>query len=123
MTKYVIEALVILVLVFGALAAALLIALAHRRRTVPVWHSPAGLPAVPGRVVSGRARHPAMAGPCCLVVPCSADCARRQQSAHTAAYLTGMSDAHQHPNRVQQLVREGEQLGYRDDTTGPQERW
>ena len=123
MTKYVIEALVILVFVFAALSAVLVMILAHRRRTVRVWQSPAGLhagtpagelPAGTGRVLPRRARHPDAAGVCCLQVPCSAACARRQATMDTAAYLSGMSDTLTHPNRVRQLIHEGQQLGYQD---------
>ena len=121
MTKYVIEALVILVFVFAALSAVLIMVLAHRRRTVRVWQSPAGLhagtpagelPAGTGGVVSRHAGR--LDAVCCLEVPCSAACAQRQQTRDTAAYLSGMSDTLTHPNRVRQLIHEGQQLGYQD---------
>jgi hypothetical protein len=122
--KYLIEALVILVFVFAVLAVVLIMVMAHQRRTVRSWQSPAGLAAMPGRhspaelpALTGRAvRHDAAA--CCLIVPCSAECARRQQSVHTAAYLSGMSDTIQNPNTVRRLVQEGQQLDYRDDAEG-----
>jgi hypothetical protein len=127
--KYLIEALVILVFVFAALAVVLIMVMAHQRRTVRSWQSPGGLAAMPGRhspaelpAVTGRAvRHDA-AGACCLVVPCSAECARRQQSVHTAAYLSGMSDTISNPNTVRRLVQEGQQLDYGDDA-GERRPW
>jgi hypothetical protein len=106
--------------------------LAHKRRTVRVWQSPAGLhagtpagelPAGTGGVVSRHAGRLPAAGVCCLEVPCSAACARRQQTADTAAYLSGMSDTIAHPNRVRQLIHEGEQLGYRGSEAGEQPGW
>ena len=139
MTKYVIEALVILVLVFAVLSVVLVMVLAHKRRTVRVWQSPAGLPggtppaglpagspfaglpARAGRVMSGRAGR--LDAVCCLEVPCSAACAQRQQTRDTAAYLSGMSDTIAHPNKVRQLIHEGEQLGYQDGEAGDRRGW
>jgi hypothetical protein len=132
LTKYVIEALVILVFVFAALSAVLVMVLAHKRRTVRVWQSPAGLhagtpagelPAGTSRVLPRRAGRPDAAGMCCLEVPCSAACAQRQQTKDTAAYLSGVSDTYTHPNRIRQLIHEGDQLGYQDSEAGDRRGW
>ena len=114
--SYLIEFLVILVLLFGAVLAGLLVYVLHTRRTVRTWQSPGNVRILPGRPEQPRET----AGTCCLEVPCSARCGQVQQSRHTADYLSGVKDAVEHPNTVRELIRAGQELGDQDDRSG---RW
>ena len=114
--SYLIEFLVILVLLFTAALCALVVYVLHTRRTVRTWQSPGNVRILPGRPEQPRET----AGTCCLEVPCSARCGQVQQSRHTADYLSGVKDAVEHPNRVRELIRAGQELGDQDDRSG---RW
>lgn len=109
-----IEFLVILVLALIITVVVLGLMIAHRR-TVGTWHSPANLPVsvVHGR--AGLARHGTAADACCLDVPCGAECARRQQTIHSANYSEGLRDAIAYPNRIKELIRQGKELDERPD--------
>ena len=114
--SYLIEFLVILVLLFGAALAVLCVWVLHSRRTVRSWQSPGNVRILPSR--AGLARD--SAGTCCLEMPCSARCGQIQQSRHTTDYLSGVKDAVEHPNRVRELIRAGEELGDQDEDAA---RW
>ena len=114
--SYLIEFLVILVLLFAVALAVLCVWVLHTRRTVRSWQSPGNVRILPGRPEQPRET----AGTCCLEVPCSARCGQVQQSRHTADYLSGVKDAVEHPNRVRELIRAGEELGDQDEDAA---RW
>ena len=57
----------------------------------------------PARAVLGPGRQRLLDG-CCLEVPCSAECARRQQAAYTARYAQGAEDALRYPDAIRGLV-------------------
>lgn len=108
------EFLVILV-IFLIIAVVVLGLMIAKRSSVATWHSPAGLPVsvVHGR--AGLARPGTAADACCLDVPCGAECARRQQTIHSANYAEGLRDCLAYPNRVKELIRQGKELDERPD--------
>jgi hypothetical protein len=114
--SYLIEFLVLLVVALVVALVALVLWVMHSRSTVRSWQAPGKAP-----VLAGKAEAADVAGECCFAVPCSADCARKQQTMHTATYLSGMQDMLQHPNRVRELIQAGEELAGDDGRLPPEE--
>jgi hypothetical protein len=105
------EFLLLLILIL-AITVCVLGYIVARRRSVASWPVTGNLPAT---VLHGRPAKHGVADACCLDVPCSQECARRQQTIHSANYAEGLRDALAYPNRVKQLIRQGRELDERPD--------